>query len=53
MCKLEIKQEPYNTVEFEFKSVVDAAIMIEQLRPYASIDTKFTINCKEGEEDGI
>jgi hypothetical protein len=52
MCKLIIEQARYNTVEFEFGSIVDAAIMVEQLRPYASGNTKFTIKHKEGTEEG-
>jgi hypothetical protein len=54
MCELIIEQEPYNTVVFEFESIVDAAIMVEQLRPFATTNTKFTIKQKEerGTEDG-
>ncbi len=47
MCKLIIEQARYNAVEFEFGSIVDAAIMVESLKPYASANTKFTIQHKE------
>ena len=60
MCKLIIEQREYITVEFEFDSTVDAAIMVESLRPHVAKETKFIINCieeiqqEEGEnEDGI
>ena len=51
MCKLIIEQEQYNAVKFEFGSIVDAAIMVEQLRPYAPGNTKFTIKQEEGENE--
>ena len=58
MHKLIIEQQKFNEVEFEFKSIVEAAIMVEQLRPYAPANTKFTIKQEEeitkegGNEDG-
>jgi hypothetical protein len=59
MCELTIEQVRYCTVRFEFESIVDAALMVERLRPYAPVNTKFTIKQKEqiteegGKEDEI
>lgn len=43
MCRVIIIQQSYKEVEFEFESVMKAAIFVDEASKRCTVDTKFSI----------